>query len=101
MTMERPFSPLIAVENRSSALRRAQSAREESVGVDKELVGGETARQRELPVMEKNVIRERVETPVQGCVAPGSESNLKAVEGEVAKTPKKSKSKRFLRLLGH
>ena len=83
MTMERPFSPLLATaEDRptsSTGLRRTQSVRDASA------TGSEAGSS------DKTVV---VERPIQAKC----EKAVQIVEGQ--KLPKKAKSK-FLRLLGH
>jgi hypothetical protein len=83
MTMERPFSPLLAAaEDRptsSAGLRRTQSVKDASI------TGSEAGSS------DKTIV---VERPAE----TRSEKAVQAVEGQ--KLPKKAKSK-FLRLLGH
>lgn len=92
MTMERPFSPLLGVENKASSLRRAQSVRH----------GTETLT---MPLHEENeqtpsttvysVVQERAKTPAR--LQPSDETITP--DDVPLKTPRKAKSRsKLLRL---
>ncbi|KAK6441148.1 hypothetical protein LTR95_002619 [Oleoguttula sp. CCFEE 5521] len=96
MTMERPFSPLLAGDGRGSSLRRAKSVREEVAGVAETCAKAGMA---QVPTRTKTPVAalERMELPPH----PSDVEESKAKEGgiEVIKSPKKSKSRRLLQLL--
>ncbi|OQO02052.1 hypothetical protein B0A48_12525 [Cryoendolithus antarcticus] len=96
MTMERPFSPLLAGDGRGSSLRRAKSVRDNVAGVT-ETCG--MAGLAQVPVRAKTPlgVLERMELP---ALPPDTEEHAVKAQGtEMIKSPKKSKSKRLLQLL--
>lgn len=99
MTMERPFSPLLSGDGRTSTLRRAKSVRDSVFGVGEE--GGrlpvELGMSRAKTPVGVPERAERAETPVAASEAVGGTARTE-VEGAV-KSPKKSRSKRLLQLL--
>jgi hypothetical protein len=104
MTMERPFSPLLSCESRmgGNGLKRAHSVREDCGGGKRpplkdvrfgQQANGAVPAQVTPPV---NKIQ-RTKTPVQLAASPPQPK----IAGVAMRTPKKSKSKRLLQLLGH
>lgn len=99
MTMERPFSPLLGNENKSSSLRRAQSVRDVTDGSLKPSPSPvpppeKDEKKPDLPVY--SVVQERAKTPATLQV-----TNENAAREDVrGKTPRKSKSRMFMRFFG-
>lgn len=97
MTMERPFSPLLGNDAKSSGLRRAQSVRD--------VANAHTAapvsdlKEDRPPTPMYSVVQERVKTPAKTPTLQPSDETVSAVGP--SKTPRKSKSKnKLLRLFG-
>lgn len=102
MTMERPFSPLLGIDNKPSNLRRAQSVRDISDGRPASTPSPvppsvrETKQERaEMPAY--SVRQERAKTPASLQVPSDNRARQEQVQ---EKTPRKSKSKMLLRLFG-
>ncbi|OQO11938.1 hypothetical protein B0A48_03665 [Cryoendolithus antarcticus] len=96
MTMERPFSPLLAGDGRGNSLRRAKSVQEDVAGVAETCA---KARLAQVPARAKTPVGglKRMELPA--LPVDSEESRVKDGGIEVIKSPKKSKSKRLLQLL--
>ncbi|KAK6428775.1 hypothetical protein LTR95_015080 [Oleoguttula sp. CCFEE 5521] len=96
MTMERPFSPLLAGDGRVSSLRKAKSVRADVAGVAETCA---KARLAQVPARAKTSagVLERME--LLALPVYSEESRVKDGGIEVIKSPKKSKSKRLLQLL--
>ena len=103
MTMERPFSPLLGSESKStSALRRAQSVRDVHERANNESAGSAVtlpARKEDLPLPPQSAYsigHDRAKTP---AMMQGSEETVRPET--VTKTPRKSKSRgKLFRLFG-
>ena len=90
MTMERPFSPLLGNDPKSSGLRRAQSVRNLSETLHAPPVGLE---EQKPPTPVYSVVQERAKTPAKLQTPLPSDETIGAGGCASAKTPKKSKSK--------
>lgn len=100
MTMERPFSPLLDVDNKPSGLRRAQSVRdvgEATPAPPQSRAPVPVDRGKKTVPQVYSVVQERAKTPINLQVP--DETTMKG-EHPSKRTPRKSKSKMLLRLFG-
>jgi hypothetical protein len=97
MTMERPFSPLLCNDAKSSGLRRAQSVRDVANASTPAPPGD--LKEDKPPTPMYSVVQERAKTPAKTPTLQASDETVSAVGP--SKTPRKSKSKnKLLRLFG-
>ena len=97
MTMERPFSPLLGNDAKSSGVRRAQSVRDVAKATTS--APPESVKEDKPPKPMYSVIQERAKTPAKMPTLQPSDETISAPGP--SKTPRKSKSKnKLLRLFG-
>ena len=97
MTVERPFSPLLGSDGRSSGVRRAQSVRD--VANASTLAPTTDVKEEKPPTPMYSVVQERTKTPAKTPTLQTSDETVSALAP--SKTPRESKSKnKLLRLFG-
>ncbi|KAI5367465.1 putative DH domain-containing protein [Septoria linicola] len=97
MTMERPFSPLLGIENKQSTLRRAQSVRDivddEGPSATSHIPAVSVAPMKKSEPALYSISPDRTKTPV--AQQRKEDLALKSEKQLPAKTPRKSKSRMF------